>query len=148
MHPIRAQPNRPSVVSGKPVMNYFYPQANQEAQPNVEDHKQQVDQQLLQRLQADVSEWDPSEFLPPATFTWCYHQLQEIGRELTGESFNPEDPLTQLRGDRYQPFRVVYEELRRRAIGHFQSGAQPTLDVCSKPHGAYSWSPDTEEEAS
>lgn len=67
---------------------------------------------------------------------------------LQARALTPEAPLTQLRGDRYQPFRVVYEELRRRAIGHFQSGAQPTLDVCSKPHGAYSWSSDTEEEAS
>lgn len=90
IHSIRAQPNRPNVVPGKPIMNYHSP-------TDAEDHKEQFDQQLLPRLQADVSEWNPSEFLPPATFTWCYHQLQEIGRQLTGtnEGFNPEDPLLQ-----------------------------------------------------
>lgn len=140
IHPIRPQPNRPNVVPGKPVMNYHSP-------TNAEDHKQPFDQQLLPRLQADVSEWDPSEFLPLATFTWCHHQLQEIGRQLTGtcEGFNPEDPLLQLCGDLYQSYRVVYEELRRHAIRHCESGTQPILGVCAKPHGAYCWSPDADE---
>jgi hypothetical protein len=75
IHPIHPQPNRPNVVPGNPVMNYHSP-------TNAEDHKQQFDQQLLPRLQADACEWDPSEFLPLATFTWCHHQFKRLGGSL------------------------------------------------------------------
>jgi hypothetical protein len=133
IHSIRAQPNRPNVIPGKPFMNYYH--------ADIDDYRQQFDHDRLRELQEDVAEWDPSAYLPQATLSWCRIQLHEIGRQLVGAPFNPEDPLIQLYGQRFQPYRVVYEALRLRAIEHVQSGQQPTLEICEKPHGAHTWSP-------
>lgn len=65
--------------------------------------------------------------------------MVEIGQQEVGEPFDPEDPLIQLRGDRKQPYRIVYEALRARALSHYQSGALPYLEISLKPVGAFSW---------
>jgi hypothetical protein len=88
-----------------------------------------------------VAEWDPAEYLPPATLAWCRQQMVEIGQQEVGVPFDPEDPLIQLRGDRKQPYRKVYEALRTRAFSHYQSGALPLLEISPKPVGAFSWGP-------
>jgi hypothetical protein len=66
-----------------------------------------------------VAEWDPAEYLPSATLAWCHTQLHEIGLQEVGEPFDPEDPLIQLRGEREQLYRQVYEALRERALLHY-----------------------------
>ncbi|KAJ5371208.1 uncharacterized protein N7496_007300 [Penicillium cataractarum] len=135
VHPIRKQPKRPHIVSGKPIMNYYYPTED------TPDCKESFDPSLLQRLQEDVAEWDPTEYLPPSTLDWCRLQMVEIGQQEVGEPFDPEDPLIQLLGDRKQPYRKVYETMRARALLHYQSGTLPILALSMKPTGAFSWGP-------
>ncbi|KAJ6092813.1 hypothetical protein N7486_008102 [Penicillium sp. IBT 16267x] len=133
--PIRKQKDRPHVVTGQPIFNYFHSKARK---PPVEDRKCPFDSksEAAQTLLRDIHEWDPNEYLPPPTLFWCQTQLQEIGLELglpVGSRFDPEDPHLQLIGDKRQPYRAVYEKLRLRALAHWRSGEEPILEVCEKP---------------
>lgn len=49
VHPIRKQPKRPHVVSGKPMMNYHYPPEG------IPDCKESFDPSLLQRYDSMVN---------------------------------------------------------------------------------------------
>lgn len=118
--------------------------------PTVEDRKyifNAEQRQLLQTLQRDVQEWDSNEYLPPATLTWCQQQLREIGQELVGMPFNPEDPDPRLIGDTEAPYQGVYMALRKRALDHWDTRQDPKLDVCQKPIGAARWRPNVSEDS-
>jgi hypothetical protein len=43
-------------------MNYFYTD---------HDYKEPFEYEVLRRLQQDVTEWDPLEYLPLETLSWC-----------------------------------------------------------------------------
>jgi hypothetical protein len=139
MHYIRKQKKRPHMVPGKPIVNYF--DSDTALKPPVEDRKCLLNpkSELIQRLQRDVEEWDPNQYLPPLTLVWCQTEMEKIGLELVGTPFDPEDPLIDLVGDPEQPYRVVYEELRLRAHDYYDSGG--ILELCEKPIGAANWSP-------
>lgn len=135
IHPIRKQKNRPNLVTGKPIINYF---DSDICDPPVEDRKCPFDpeSEAVQTLQRGIQEWDPNEYLPPSTLLWCRTQLRGIGQELglpVGSHFDPEDLHIQLIGDTRQPCRAVYEKLRLRALAHWRSGEEPILQVCEKP---------------
>ena len=56
-----------------------------------------------------------------------------------GIPFNPNDPNPTLCGEPREPYRAVYKALRERAFTHWNTGQDPILDVCIKPHGAADW---------
>ncbi|KAI3171846.1 hypothetical protein CBS147317_1275 [Penicillium roqueforti] len=144
-HPIQSQPNRPHVICGRPKMNYKYPNVH-DLRCTINTDPDSEQGQLFQRLRQDVQGWNPEEYLPPATLTWCQQQLAEIGVQKVGMPFDPEDPNPNLVGDPRAPYRAVYEALRVRAFAHWEAGQNPILDVCTKPSGAASWRPDVSEE--
>lgn len=86
-----------------------------------------------------MGQWNPDEYLPPATLTWCQQQLNEIGQELVGHPFKPTDPRIELLGHARSPYQAVYERLRERALQHWDSSREPKLNVCVKPVGAFNW---------
>ncbi|KAJ5992803.1 hypothetical protein N7451_008527 [Penicillium sp. IBT 35674x] len=135
MHPIRKQKNRPHVVTGKPMINYF---DSDTCDPPVEDRKWPFDpeSEVIQTLQLGIQEWDLNKYLPPPTLLWYRTQLHEIGQEFglpVGSNFDPANLHIQLIGDTRQPRRAVYEKLRLRALAHWHSGEEPILGVCEKP---------------
>jgi hypothetical protein len=138
-HRIQHQ-NSPGFVSGRPEFNYYY--------SDVADLRCPIDlnAQLFQSLKQDVQLWNPNEYLPPSTLAWCQQQLAEIGEQLAGIPFNPEDPGICFVGDQQAPYRAVYEALRVRAFAHWDAGRDPILDVCAKPIGAANWRPSVSEE--
>jgi hypothetical protein len=147
IHTIRKQKNRPDAITGVPYMNYFHPRPTSQDREAIQDRKCVLDteSELIQRLQQDVQEWDPDQYLPPSTLSWCQAQLQEVGIELVGTPFDPEEPLLRLLGDPQQPYRAVYERLRTRAYAYWNSGQEPVLALCEKPVGASNWSPRRED---
>ncbi|CDM35782.1 Ribonuclease H-like domain [Penicillium roqueforti FM164] len=144
-HPIQAQPQRPHVIPGKPNMNFYYSDVPDLRCPIDTDPDSMSEQaQLFRHLQQDVEGWDPDEYLPPSTLAWCQQQLTEIGQQLAGMPFNPEDPNPGLIGDPRAPYRAVYTELRARAFAHWHTGQDPILSVYTPPRGAANWRPDTD----
>lgn len=118
-HRIRAQPKRPWVVAGKPIVLY---------NNSTQDLKQLADPILLETLRQDTADWDADEYLPPDTLVWCMHQLEDIG-------FNPLNPPP--RDDPAQPYKLIYIELRRRAILHEQSGRYFTNSIHLREANTY-----------
>lgn len=49
VHPIRRQTNRPHIVPGKPIMNYYYPTSG------IPDCKEAFDPSILQRYNAIIN---------------------------------------------------------------------------------------------
>jgi hypothetical protein len=64
-HTIRRQVNRPTVVSGKPVVLYFQPP------PPARDYGSEVPNNRLQRLLQSVEAYEPNEYLPAITMRFC-----------------------------------------------------------------------------
>ncbi|KAJ5982634.1 hypothetical protein N7451_012734 [Penicillium sp. IBT 35674x] len=55
--------------------------------------------------------------------------------------FDPEDPDPALLGDKKQPYRVVYEQLRARVHDHWSSGDEPILEISGAPPTALHTAP-------
>ena len=139
-HPIQLHPRRTNLVPGRPAMNFFLPKGDaKNLKCMLNQNLEQTE--LLKRLQEDTEEWDPNEYLPRSTLTWCHQQLIEIGQELVGIAFDPINPDPRFTGDTKSPFEAVYMKLRHRAYEHWISGQDPILDVCTKPIGAADWDP-------
>jgi hypothetical protein len=143
-HRIQHQ-NSPGFISGRPSFNYYYSKIADLRCP-INSDPTSAQAQLFQKLQQDVRGWDSNEYLPLSTLAWCKQQLAEIGEQLAGIPFNPEDPDLCFVGDQQAPYRAVYEALRERAFAHWDAGRDPILDVCAKPIGAANWRPNVSEE--
>lgn len=77
-------------------------------------------------------------FLPPATLLWCHVTLQNGG-------FEPKDitgAATTSSGERIHGFAYLF--LREAASQHLASKADPILEECDRPLGAYNWTPQEE----
>ncbi|PUU72589.1 hypothetical protein B9Z19DRAFT_917843, partial [Tuber borchii] len=61
---IRYRRNCPSLPTGKPSVLFFTPP------PSIQDYQYCPDRTLLAQLEAEVSAWDPEEYLPPETYSW------------------------------------------------------------------------------
>lgn len=144
IHTIRKQKQRPYLPTGKPVVIYFTPP---EETPtftyNVLDTRPDV-AALLSRLQSDVEYWDPDEYLPEETMSWCAESLRiagietitlELAASVTGQFEQEGRGKTAL---------DAYLSLRAAAAQFIQSGG--VLHLSKRPSGAYSWTPDNIEE--
>ncbi|KAL4956709.1 hypothetical protein BDW69DRAFT_70105, partial [Aspergillus filifer] len=130
-HSIRRQRNRPHLVTGKPFINYYCPEAS------VRDQGIEFNPELFKSLQDDVQDWDPDEYLPAETYAWTRTKLLELG-------FDPETP-PQSAGDdidhSFIPFRTIYLDLRAKTKAHIESGHQPELKLSERPTGTFNWNP-------
>lgn len=83
---------------------------------------------------------DLNEYLPAETKKWCDEKLAVFGHQ-----------YTQVNASEYFPdgSRVhckVYLQLREAVNFHIASGMEPHLSLCTRPTGAWSWSPEIQQD--
>lgn len=140
LHYIRKQPHRPTVVHGKPFMNYYYPA------DGVRDLGIPIDTDTCENLQSIVQDWgnyivffpyflivyiltlviDMNEYLPEATFNWCRTRLLEM-------EFDPSQPPPIPGAERSTPYRTIYLQFREIVGRHIASNADPVLGLYEAP---------------
>lgn len=137
-HDICKMNNRPNSISGKPFLNYYYPNyhggrtttGDHTTQAySIHDYRCPVNTEMRDCLYEDVNDWNPEEYLPQDTLAWCTTQMQDLG-------FDANNPPPR---DCPVPYLGIYIHLRLRAIHHTSMGCQPELRLCEKPTGAYDW---------
>lgn len=129
VHKIRPQKNRPSIVTGKPVVLYFMP-------PNDElDFGKIIPDNCpkLQELRKDVESYDLDEYIPQDTMQFCLKALEEAGIPLNSDGSL--DYLSEFEGA--PTHKIAYLCLRDILHHYLDTGTQ--LSICMPPRGAYKW---------
>ena len=140
IHHIRKQPHRPTVVHGKPFMNYYHPA------DGVQDLGIPVNQEAWENMQSTLQDWgsyiipflyfwtvhvltlliDIDGFLPEATFNWCRTQLLEM-------AFDPKHPPKIPGVECSTPFHTIYLQFCEIIGTHMASSADPVLELSEAP---------------
>lgn len=119
-HKIRAQRNRPNVISGKPFMLYNYPK-----QP-AKDWGVNFDEEL-HKLMYDYTEgFDIEPYLTPEVDVWCNSYLDDRG-------FNVLTAHLKGESKREKPFLAEYLGLRTAIRVHILSGVSPRFSLLKTP---------------
>jgi len=132
-HTIRQQANRPTVVSGKPVVLYFHP-----SQP-ARDYGSEVPNNRLQRLLQTVEAYEPNEYLPAVTMQFCQNIFNSRARDLHLQKDGNLDYTTVIGEPPVAIHRVTYIFLRD-TLNHYLSAGNE-LPMCHIPRGPYDWIP-------
>ena len=144
IHHIQKQPYQPTVVHGKPFINYFHPA------DGVQDLGIPVNHDAWENMQSTLQDWgsyiipsffsffffwivhiltqgiDINEFLPEATFNWCRTQLLEM-------AFDPIHPPKIPGVEHSTPFHTIYLQFREIVSTHIASDADPVLELSKAP---------------
>lgn len=119
-HKIRAQKNRPNVISGKPFMLYNHPKGP------AEDWGVEFDEDL-HKLMYDYTEgFDIEAYLTPDVEAWCNAYLLDKGFDILTAHLQTE-------AKREKPFLAEYMDLQAAIRSHILSGADPQFSLLKTP---------------